>query len=141
MFNFYNWLTVFYYLWLHLPCNNNNSLCKYKKCLFVDYFQIQSFLYITNPVLFELCFATILKQYYLVILSFGRKYLKTEVERHRPQLGSCLGAFSSTFPVAYLEPHLNKHNQFSLVNRIADHSLEAQGKLCIFTLNSLFHRI
>lgn len=42
--------------------------------------------------------------------------------------GSCLGAFSSTFPVAFLEPHLNKHNQFSLLNRIADHSLEAQGK-------------
>lgn len=57
-----------------------------------------------------------------------RKYLKTEIERHRPALGSCLGAFSSTFPVAFLEPHLNKHNQFSLLNRIADHSLEAQGK-------------
>lgn len=56
-----------------------------------------------------------------------RKYLKTEIERHRPALGSCLGAFSSTFPVAFLEPHLNKHNQFSLLNRIADHSLEAQG--------------
>lgn len=41
-------------------------------------------------------------------------------------LGSCLGAFSSTFPVAFLEPHLNKHNPFSLLNRIADHSLEAQ---------------
>lgn len=38
----------------------------------------------------------------------------------------CMGAFSSTFPVAFLEPHLNKHNQFSLLNRIADHSLEAQ---------------
>lgn len=58
----------------------------------------------------------------------SRKYLKTEIERHRPAIGSCLGAFSSTFPVAFLEPHLNKHNQFSLVNRIADHSLEAQGK-------------
>lgn len=41
-------------------------------------------------------------------------------------MGSCLGAYSSTFPVAFLEPHLNKHNQFSLLNRIADHSLEAQ---------------
>lgn len=39
-----------------------------------------------------------------------------------------MGAFSSTFPVAFLEPHLNKHNQCSLLNRIADHSLEAQGK-------------
>lgn len=59
-------------------------------------------------------------------LSGDRKYLKTEFERHKPALGSCLGAFSSTFPVAFLEPHLNKHNQFSLLNRIADHSLEAQ---------------
>lgn len=57
-----------------------------------------------------------------------RKYLKTEIDRHRPALGNCLGAYSSTFPVAFLEPHLNKHNQFSLLNRIADHSLEAQGK-------------
>ncbi|KAG8317291.1 Ryanodine receptor 2 [Homalodisca vitripennis] len=62
-------------------------------------------------------------------LTHDRKYLKTEIERHRPQLGTCLGAFSSTFPVAYLEPHLNKHNQFSLVNRIAEHSLEAQDIL------------
>ncbi|XP_026743410.1 LOW QUALITY PROTEIN: ryanodine receptor [Trichoplusia ni] len=59
-------------------------------------------------------------------LTHDRKYLKTEIERHKPALGSCLGAFSSTFPVAFLEPHLNKHNQFSLLNRIADHSLEAQ---------------
>ncbi|XP_030749975.1 ryanodine receptor isoform X1 [Sitophilus oryzae] len=55
-----------------------------------------------------------------------RKYLKTEMEKYKPTLGSCLGAFSSTFPVAFLEPHLNKNNQFSLLNRIADHSLEAQ---------------
>lgn len=59
-------------------------------------------------------------------LTHDRKYLKTEIERHKNALGSCLGAFSSTFPVAFLEPHLNKHNQFSLLNRIADHSLEAQ---------------
>nr|CAD7437731.1 unnamed protein product [Timema bartmani] len=59
----------------------------------------------------------------------AKKYLKTEIDRHRPALGSCLGAFSSTFPVAFLEPHLNKHNQFSLLNRIADHSLEAQDVL------------
>ncbi|XP_073986803.1 ryanodine receptor isoform X3 [Rhodnius prolixus] len=62
-------------------------------------------------------------------LTHERKYLKTEIERHRPAIGSCLGAFSSTFPVAFLEPHLNKHNQYSLVNRIADHSLEAQDVL------------
>lgn len=59
-------------------------------------------------------------------LTSDRKYLKTEIERNKPSLGTCLGAYSSTFPVAFLEPHLNKHNQFSLLNRIADHSLEAQ---------------
>lgn len=59
-------------------------------------------------------------------LTHDRKYLKTEFERHKPALGSCLGAFSSCFPVAFLEPHSNKHNQYSLLNRIADHSLEAQ---------------
>ena len=59
-------------------------------------------------------------------LTHDRKYLKTEIERHKPNLGSCLGAFSSCFPVAFLEPHLNKHNPYSLLNRIADHSLEAQ---------------
>jgi hypothetical protein len=59
-------------------------------------------------------------------LTRDRKYLKTEFERNKPALGSCLGAFSSTFPVAFLEPHSNKHNQYSLLNRIADHSLEAQ---------------
>lgn len=59
-------------------------------------------------------------------LTHDRKYLKTEIERHKPNLGSCLGAFSSCFPVAFFEPHLNKHNQYSLLNRIADHSLEAQ---------------
>lgn len=62
-------------------------------------------------------------------LTHERKYLKTEIERHKSALGSCLGAFSSTFPVAFLEPHSNKHNPFSLLNRIADHSLEAQGKI------------
>ncbi|KAK4873043.1 hypothetical protein RN001_015072 [Aquatica leii] len=59
-------------------------------------------------------------------LTHDRKYLKSEIERYKPALGSCLGAFSSTFPVAYLEPHLNKNNPFSLLNRIAEHSLEAQ---------------
>lgn len=59
-------------------------------------------------------------------LSHDRKYLKTEFERHKPSLGSCLGAYSSCFPVAFLEPPSNKNNPLSLLNRIADHSLEAQ---------------
>lgn len=79
-------------------------------------------------------------------LSQDRKYLKTEFERHKPALGSCLGAFSSTFPVAFLEPHLNKHNQYSLLNRIADHSLEAQDVMAKMdssmpTLETIVHEV
>ncbi|CAB3362502.1 Hypothetical predicted protein [Cloeon dipterum] len=59
-------------------------------------------------------------------LTNDRKFLKVELGRHRPALGSCLGAFSSCFPVAFLEPHLNKQNHFSIHFRMADHSLEAQ---------------
>ncbi|KAM9462023.1 ryanodine receptor 2 [Clarias gariepinus] len=38
------------------------------------------------------------------------------VERQRPALGECLAAFSGAFPVAFLEPHLNKYNSFSIYN-------------------------
>ncbi|XP_030630748.1 ryanodine receptor 2 [Chanos chanos] len=38
------------------------------------------------------------------------------VERQRPALGECLAAFSGAFPVAFLEPHLNRHNSYSIYN-------------------------
>ncbi|KAI3364879.1 hypothetical protein L3Q82_001062 [Scortum barcoo] len=38
------------------------------------------------------------------------------VERQRPALGKCLAAFSAAFPVAFLEPHINKFNSFSIYN-------------------------
>ncbi|XP_028331499.1 ryanodine receptor 2 isoform X4 [Gouania willdenowi] len=38
------------------------------------------------------------------------------VERQRPAIGKCLAAFSSAFPVAFLEPHINKFNSFSIYN-------------------------
>ncbi|KAM8876872.1 ryanodine receptor 2 isoform 3-T3 [Synchiropus picturatus] len=38
------------------------------------------------------------------------------VERQRPALGKCLAAFSVAFPVAFLEPHINKFNGFSIFN-------------------------
>nr|XP_033467469.1 ryanodine receptor 2-like isoform X2 [Epinephelus lanceolatus] len=38
------------------------------------------------------------------------------VERQRPALGKCLAAFSGAFPVAFLEPHINKFNSFSIYN-------------------------
>uniref|UniRef100_A0A4D5R9V0 Ryanodine receptor 44F n=1 Tax=Scolopendra viridis TaxID=118503 RepID=A0A4D5R9V0_SCOVI len=56
----------------------------------------------------------------------NRKFIMNELDRHRPALGTCLGAFASTFPVAFLEPHLNKHNQYSIHGRLQEHSLEAQ---------------
>ena len=55
------------------------------------------------------------------------------VGRHRPAIGECVASFASTFPVAFLEPQLNKFNKDSILykieeDRIAAHSLEAKGK-------------
>ena len=60
-------------------------------------------------------------------LDKNRKFMKLALDRNRPAIGSCLGAFAATFPVAFLEPMMNKSNQWSIHNRIADSSLEAQG--------------
>ena len=55
----------------------------------------------------------------------NRKYMKLEIERHRPAVGSCLGAFASTFPIAFLEPTLNKNNPYS-----CHHKLQAGSGAC-----------
>ncbi|XP_064602338.1 ryanodine receptor 2-like [Liolophura sinensis] len=59
-----------------------------------------------------------------------RETFQAELARHRPALGECVGSFATCFPVAFLEPHLNKYNKhsmlFGLEGKIADHSLEAQ---------------
>ncbi|KAG8184852.1 hypothetical protein JTE90_012099 [Oedothorax gibbosus] len=60
-------------------------------------------------------------------LGESRKFIKTELNRHRPALGNCLGAFAGTFPVAFLEPMLNKHNQYSIHGKLQETSLEAQA--------------
>ncbi|TRY59413.1 hypothetical protein DNTS_004316 [Danionella cerebrum] len=49
------------------------------------------------------------------------------VERQRPALGECLAAFSSAFPVAFLEPSLNKHNPFSIYNSKSSRERAALG--------------
>ncbi|XP_077975839.1 ryanodine receptor 2-like isoform X3 [Styela clava] len=36
--------------------------------------------------------------------------------QHRPLAGECLAAFTSAFPVAFLEPALNKYNLYSIYN-------------------------
>ncbi|XP_063865194.1 ryanodine receptor-like isoform X5 [Scylla paramamosain] len=59
-------------------------------------------------------------------LDSGKTFMKKELDRHRPSIGNCLGAFAATFPVAFLEPMMNKNNPWSIHNRIADQSLEAQ---------------
>ena len=56
----------------------------------------------------------------------NRKFVKFEIDRHRPQIGGCLGAFASTFPVAFLEPHLNNHNPYCIHGKLQESSLEAQ---------------
>ena len=38
--------------------------------------------------------------------------------RHRPAIGELLAAFAGAFPVAFLEPHLNKHNGSSLLGQL-----------------------
>ena len=58
-----------------------------------------------------------------------RKFIKAELDRHRPSLGTCLGAFAACFPVAFLEPDLNQYNQYSIHGRLQERSLEAQGEI------------
>ncbi|KAI1893681.1 hypothetical protein AGOR_G00126200 [Albula goreensis] len=36
------------------------------------------------------------------------------VEKHRPALGECLAHLAAAMPVAYLEPHLNEYNAYSV---------------------------
>jgi len=60
-----------------------------------------------------------------------RGSIMKELDRHRPALGECVASFASTFPVAFLEPHLNKYNKNSILfgiedENIATHSLEAK---------------
>lgn len=59
-----------------------------------------------------------------------RDTIAAELARHRPALGECVGSFASCFPVAFLEPDLNKYNRhsilFGLEGKISEHSLEAQ---------------
>ncbi len=60
-----------------------------------------------------------------------RRWVVEELNRHRPVLGECLGAFASCFPIAFLEPEFNFNNKFSIMyglvgSNLSEHSLEAQ---------------
>ena len=59
-------------------------------------------------------------------LNCNRKFIKRELDYHRTAIGNCLGAFACTFPVAFLEPHLNKNNKNCIHSRAQEYSLEAQ---------------
>ena len=60
-------------------------------------------------------------------LTKSRKFLKTEIAFHRGSIGTCLSAFSATFPVAFLEPTLSKFNPNSVLGSgFSERSLEAQ---------------
>ncbi|KAJ8044966.1 Ryanodine receptor 2 [Holothuria leucospilota] len=43
--------------------------------------------------------------------------LQASIERFRPAIGECLAAFAGAFPVAFLEPHLNKNNPNSVLGQ------------------------
>ncbi len=61
-------------------------------------------------------------------LTKARKFMRSEISTNRASIGTCLAALSATFPVAFLEPSLSKHNQFSVLGSgFAQKSLEAQG--------------
>lgn len=60
-------------------------------------------------------------------LHCNRSFIKKELDYHRPSIGNCLGAFSATFPVAFLEPSLNKNNKNCIHSRAEDFSIEAQA--------------
>lgn len=47
--------------------------------------------------------------------------------RHRPGLGQCLGAFSSCFPIAFLESEFNQNNKLSVLAKSYDQSVQVQG--------------
>lgn len=60
-------------------------------------------------------------------LTKARRFLKTEIAFHRGSIGTCLSAFSATFPVAFLEPSLSKFNPYSVNGSgFSEKSLEAQ---------------
>ncbi|ESO90186.1 hypothetical protein LOTGIDRAFT_123762 [Lottia gigantea] len=68
-----------------------------------------------------------------------RETIEAELARHRPALGECVGSFASCFPVAFLEPDLNKYNKNSILygieGKISEHSLEAQEVMDMLAVN------
>lgn len=60
-----------------------------------------------------------------------REWIISELNRHRPLIGECLGSFAAAFPIAFLEPQFNLNNKFSIMyglsaSNLSEHSLEGQ---------------
>ncbi len=53
--------------------------------------------------------------------------------RHRPALGECLAHLAAAMPVAYLEPHLNEYNAFSVYTTKTPRERSSKSSLCSYT--------
>ncbi len=58
-----------------------------------------------------------------------REWIVTELNRHRPVIGECLGSFANAFPVAFFESEFNFNNKYSIMygmsaENLAEESLE-----------------
>ncbi len=58
-----------------------------------------------------------------------REWIITELNRHRPVIGECLGSFANSFPVAFFESEFNFNNKYSIMygmsaENLAEESLE-----------------
>ena len=61
----------------------------------------------------------------------NREWIISELNRHRPLIGECLGSFASAFPIAFLESQFNLNNKYSIMyglsgSNLSEHSLEGQ---------------
>lgn len=59
--------------------------------------------------------------------SFFFNKINIMIFRHRPILGQCLSAFSSCFPIAFLESQFNHNNKLSVLAKSSDQSVQVQG--------------
>lgn len=65
------------------------------------------------------CHKILLNLYLLgtqIQLAKNHEFSRRELERHRHSYGNCLAAFAAAFPIAFLEPELNRFNRFSVMN-------------------------
>lgn len=58
-----------------------------------------------------------------------RDWMISELNRHRPVIGECLGSFANSFPIAFFESEFNFNNKYSIMfgirsENLAEESLE-----------------